>query len=275
VIAIELQLQMQLSNSCNCNLATATTTITLQSRLFRHNLQKAVTGITPISVVVAQQYIQPHSLTDMLPGAKSSSCTAFFSLLSRSPSFPRPHPRHSNSASCISNFTMEPLSVAASIIGLLNAAGKMAQLLKGLTALADAPGSARAVLTEVNAMTGALKQLSDYLNGAISVPAGREQLILLEHVAVTLMGCVTTYDELEAVIESVHGDAEMGVIDRLKWTLKETEIQDIVQRIQNHKISLTLMLSILEWCIPLEIITALFENANIATVNQIKMPKTA
>jgi hypothetical protein len=146
-----------------------------------------------------------------------------------------------------SNFATDPLSVAASVVGLLTAAGKMAQLLKGLTDLVDAPGSATAVMTEMNTMTGALQHLSDYLNGALSVPAGREQLVLLEHEAATLVGCVATYSELEAIIDSVHGGAEMGVVDCIKWTLKETEIRDIIQRIQNHKSSLTLMLSILQW----------------------------
>jgi hypothetical protein len=168
-------------------------------------------------------------------------CAAFY-FLSPSSSL-----HHRYLAHRASNFAMDPLSVAASIAGLLSAAGKMAQLLKGLTALADAPGSAKAALTEMNAMTGALQHLSEYLNGALRVPAGREQLVLLEHVAATLMGCVTTYDELEAIIDNVHGTTEMGAIDRLKWTLKETEIKDIIQRIQNHKISLTLMLSILQW----------------------------
>jgi len=67
---------------------------------------------------------------------------------------------------------MDPLSVAASVVGLLAAAGKMAQLLTKLTALADAPGSATAVLTEMRDMTTALKHLQGYLNGEISVSAG-------------------------------------------------------------------------------------------------------
>jgi hypothetical protein len=72
------------------------------------------------------------------------------------------------------------------------------------------------------------------------------------------VGCVITYSELEAIIDSVHGGTDMGAIDRLKWTLKETEVQDIIQRIQNHKISLTLMLSILQWYISLKTIACSF-----------------
>ena len=79
--------------------------------------------------------------------------------------------------------------------------------------------------------------------------------ILLEHVAATLIGCVTTYSELEVIIDSVRIDSKMGIFDRIKWTNKEKKICDIIQRIQNHKSSLTLMLMILQWYVRLIMIT--------------------
>lgn len=142
---------------------------------------------------------------------------------------------------------MDPLSVSASVVGILAAAGKMAPLLTKLTALADAPSSAVATLNEISEMTAALRRFQDYLNGTISVPAGCEQYVLLEHVAATLIGSVTTYSELEAIIDSVRVDPETGTFDRIRWTDKENDIRDIVQRIQNHRTSLTLMLTILQW----------------------------
>ncbi len=111
----------------------------------------------------------------------------------------------------------------------------MAQGLKWLTALAGAPCSTTAVLTEMNAMTEALKHLSDYLNGHSNVPAGCEQLVLLEYVAVTQWECVGTSSELVAIISNVHSDAEKGAIDHPKWTLSETVLCDIIQQIRNHK----------------------------------------
>jgi hypothetical protein len=74
-----------------------------------------------------------------------------------------------------------------------------------------------------------------------------EQLVSLQHIAAPLVGCVAAYSELEETINSVHAGAKTGVIDGMRWTLKETEIRDIIQRIQNYKSSLTLMLSILQW----------------------------
>ena len=142
---------------------------------------------------------------------------------------------------------MDPLSVAASVVGLLAAAGKMAQLLRKLTAMADAPALARVVLAEMNDTTAALSQLQEYLNGTNHVNSDRKKFILLEHVVATLTGAVTTYSELEAIIIAIRIDPAMSAFDRLKWSNKENEIRGIVQRMQNHKNSLTLMLSILQW----------------------------
>lgn len=65
--------------------------------------------------------------------------------------------------------------------------------------------------------------------------------------AVTLTGCVITSSELEVIVNGVRVDPEMGFFDRVKWSIKEHQIKDIVQRIQNHKSSLTLILNILQW----------------------------
>ena len=141
---------------------------------------------------------------------------------------------------------MDPLSVAASVAGLILAAGKMTSLLTKMTALSDAPNSAQAVLTEMVDMSAALGQIRTVLDGASNIPVEGRRFILLEHVVATLTGCVTTYSELEGIIDSVQIDG-MNTFDRVRWSEKETSVQDIVRRMQNQKSSLILMLSILQW----------------------------
>lgn len=46
-------------------------------------------------------------------------------------------------------------------------------------------------------------------------------------------------------------DTKVGVFDRAKWLFKEGKVATIVQRLQNHKASFTLMLSILQWYVNL------------------------
>jgi hypothetical protein len=141
----------------------------------------------------------------------------------------------------------DPLSVAASVVGLLAAGAKLASLLSETASLADAPSSAQAVLTEMREISAALQYLQQFLNGLMNVPAGRQQYILVEHLEGTLTGCVTTYDELEVFIDDLKiAPSDMGVLDRFKWARKEKDVANIVQRLQNHKSSLNLMLTILQ-----------------------------
>ncbi|KAH7393718.1 hypothetical protein BKA64DRAFT_95164 [Cadophora sp. MPI-SDFR-AT-0126] len=141
----------------------------------------------------------------------------------------------------------DPLSVAASVVGLLAAGAKLASLLSKTASLVDAPSSAQAVLTEMREISAALQYLQQFLNGLMNVPAGRQQYILVEHLEGTLTGCVTTYDELEVFIDELKIDpSDMGVLDRFKWARKEKDVANIVQRLQNHKSSLNLMLTILQ-----------------------------
>lgn len=139
------------------------------------------------------------------------------------------------------------LSVAASVVGLLAAGAKLASLLSKTASLADAPSSAQAVLTELREISAALQYLQQFLNGLMNVPAGRQQYILVEHLEGTLTGCVTTYDELEVFVDGLKiVPSDMGVLGRFKWARKEKDIMNIVQRLQNHKSSLNLMLTILQ-----------------------------
>ena len=49
------------------------------------------------------------------------------------------------------------------------------------------------------------------------VPAGRRQHVLLEHLVASLTGCVTTYSELEAIVDSLKiGPSDMGLFDRVR-----------------------------------------------------------
>ena len=140
---------------------------------------------------------------------------------------------------------MDPLSVAASVIALLGAGGKIVSLLSKVATIADAPALATVTLMEMTDVSTALRHIGDFVNGAIKVPAERQKYILLDHLLATLTGCLTTYSELEVIIDSLKiGSSGMSVFDRVKWTVKEASIRTIVQRLQIHKNSLNLMLAI-------------------------------
>ena len=142
---------------------------------------------------------------------------------------------------------MDPLSVTASVIALLGAGGKIISLLSQVAAIADAPALAIVTMAEMTDISTALRHIQDFVNGSVKVPVERQQHILLEHLVATLTGCLITYSELDAIINGLNiGSSGMSVFDCVKWTLKEASINTIVQRLQNHKSSLNLMLSILQ-----------------------------
>ncbi|KAF5554720.1 nicotinamide mononucleotide permease [Fusarium napiforme] len=143
---------------------------------------------------------------------------------------------------------MDPLSVSASVVGLLGAGAKITSCLWTFAANArDAPQLARHLVVEVADITAALGSLQVYVCEQAQAPGGRGALILLEHVLTTLTGCVTTFSDLQSLMDQLNLSPDMGSIDKMKWARQESNITAIVQRLQNHKSSLTLMLTVLQW----------------------------
>ena len=71
-------------------------------------------------------------------------------------------------------------------------------------------------------------------------------MILVEHILTALTGCVTTYSDLDSVLNKLEMDPSMGGFSRVKWMLEESKISTLLGRLQNHKSSLMLMLTILQ-----------------------------
>ena len=140
---------------------------------------------------------------------------------------------------------MDPLSVSASIIGVLVAAAKVSSVLITFAQNTKAaPKLAQTVLSDINGLSTVLSHLQTYLLGNTTPLKSRASLILVEQVIVTLTECVITFSELEDVLGT---SKDMGVLDRIKWAMKESKISDIQRRLQSDKSSLTLMLTILQW----------------------------
>jgi len=150
---------------------------------------------------------------------------------------------------------MDPLSVAASIVGLLTAGCKMVSLLQNIALLKDVPQSVTAVLREVESITQILKSLEQYLDGGVIPSPDRLSLILVEEVQAILTGCVLTYSNLTFLLDSMglscsrSGASRAGasIFNRLRWLIKEREILSVIQQLNSFKSSLSLMLTIIQW----------------------------
>ncbi len=139
---------------------------------------------------------------------------------------------------------MDTLSVACSIAGLLAAGAKTSKTLKNITSTCDIPVLMDSLLAELTAISEVLGQIQEFLYWPASVSIQSRRFILLEHVVVTLTGCVVTYSELDAIVDYVE-DHDSESFNRVKWWSKEDGIEKIVRRMKNQKSSLGLMLKII------------------------------
>jgi hypothetical protein len=141
---------------------------------------------------------------------------------------------------------MDPLSIGSAVIGLIAGTSRIAPLLHHfIVHTRNAPKTASQILDELNSIAAALQQLQTYVLNAAGAPSARRSMLSLNNIIATLTACVTTYSDLDSVVQKCLD--KHGSVRRAKWIINETEIVELVQRVQAHKSSLTLMLTILQW----------------------------
>jgi len=117
---------------------------------------------------------------------------------------------------------MDPLSVAAAVVGLLGATASVKTILTNfIRGTNDAPKLANGVLQEVTDINACLMQLQAFLLGTRIGTRSRTALIMLEQVVVTLTACVITMSELEQILESLNDRAPTGFTGRIAWMRRD------------------------------------------------------
>ena len=145
---------------------------------------------------------------------------------------------------------MDPLSILVSVIGLVNAAGRVSSILTTIALnISEVPQLVSEVLSEVNDVRVSLSALHKLLVGMASVPRRRAALIQLDQLVATLTESVLTFSELEDLLAPFVGGFGIAIMDRAKWIRREEAVLRLMQRLQRHKNSLSLMLNIVQWCI--------------------------
>lgn len=110
---------------------------------------------------------------------------------------------------------MDPLSVAASVAGLVSLAGRLVPALYNLSsAVKEANKDAQAAALEVAGMSVVLQGLQTYIIGQSQAAPQRLRLITVEHITASLTACVLTYSELDAVLEALHANLGLQAWDR-------------------------------------------------------------
>lgn len=142
----------------------------------------------------------------------------------------------------------DPLSTAASIVGLITAAAQVSGILANVINKArHAPDECRQIQAQVDDIRNVLGSLQVFIMGARRPSRSRTSLIMVDQVVVILAACVTTFSELDTFVTALESDVGMGILDRLRWVTKEKDIKSIFSRFESHQSSLTLVLIILTW----------------------------
>lgn len=143
---------------------------------------------------------------------------------------------------------MDPLTIAASVVGLLGATVKVSTVLNDFFRdLTDIPSVANGVLQEVADISTCLAQLQAFILGTRVGSRSRTALIMVEQVVVTLTACVMTFSELEETLESLTHDTPKQLSRRIAWLRKENKLAKLCRRLNSSKTSLNLMLTTLSW----------------------------
>ena len=161
----------------------------------------------------------------------------------------------------------DPLSITSAIAGLLTLTAQIATTARALySSVKDAPASIRQIEEEMGDLHLIFCQVQLFIGGSMKVAnKSRLTLISLHHLMATLSGCVLMFSALDKKLSEVSGVSglrEAGVhtgtsasgnkvgllVEKIKWVLwKEAEVKELIEDLQRHKLSLNLMLNIIQW----------------------------
>lgn len=137
---------------------------------------------------------------------------------------------------------MDPLSIASAVAGLLTLSAGIAS---GLEKFTSAYSIAKIVHAEMLDFRVVLDELQPLVLGSSFSDVARASMINLDQIEITLVGCVCTFSELEREVDRLGAAGGQSLVVRMKWIWSQSTLNSLVQRLQNHKASLALMLAIM------------------------------
>jgi hypothetical protein len=146
----------------------------------------------------------------------------------------------------------DPLSVGASIVGILSAAGKISELLEAVISSAkEAPQFIANLKFEVDDVRAAFWSFKGLIALLETAPSHRTALVPLDQLVITLTETVITFSKLADTINPliVPEGQKIPLRTRLKWTRAEGNCKNLMEKLQRLKTSVSLMLNILQWCV--------------------------
>jgi len=139
---------------------------------------------------------------------------------------------------------MDPLSVTASVFGLVAAAGKAYALLETISSIQNAPTTIKDVQRETRHTEIALRSLCRFLQ-RIDPASERLEMIQVDELRVVLADAMLLFSSLESMLELLARLGRLRVA--ISWTKYSRQLDDHLGKLERYKSSLVFMLSILQW----------------------------
>lgn len=141
----------------------------------------------------------------------------------------------------------DPLSVAASIIGIIAAAGKVAETLGPFVSnVKDTKNIARTIQNQAKDSRSILQALQRLFDDLEQSPRRRRELIQIDQLRATLLDGAVIFSDLEPVVLQL-GPAHESLRNRVQWVRKKDQLETFISRLELFKSSITVMLNILQW----------------------------
>ncbi|RBR25264.1 uncharacterized protein FIESC28_01873 [Fusarium coffeatum] len=145
----------------------------------------------------------------------------------------------------------DPLSIAASIAGLISITVEAAKFLSPyVSAAKETPQVAAHVFSEIQSTQVILQGLQSLTTNFASVKAQYAALIGVNQVVTILTDGVLLFSELQSELKSLPAKDEreekIPIWARLQWARKEGSLNTLILRLQSFKSSMTLVLMILK-----------------------------
>jgi len=141
----------------------------------------------------------------------------------------------------------DPLSVAAAIIGIIAAAGKVAEILGPLVSnVKDVRNTARDMRDQVEESRTILQALQKLFENLDQSPRRRRELIQIDQLRTTLCDGIVIFSDLETLVLQLSASSE-SLRSRVQWARKRDQLETYSKRLERFKSSINTMLNILQW----------------------------
>lgn len=122
------------------------------------------------------------------------------------------------------------LEVAAAVIGILAAAGKVAEILGPVvSSLRNQTKNAAKVLSELNSSRTILEALQKYLDDLSTAPRNRKELISVDQLVTALTDGWLFFRELESLVVRL-GNPDFVLPKRMQWAWNDKEFASLIAR---------------------------------------------